>query len=154
LSRSYLVGTDGSEVAQNALEYVRTQFNPERDRILVYGIADESKLVPYMVEDESAMGGIAFDEIREYLEEEAENAVQAGVDYLKAEGFTVDGTTDFGDPGSLICQKAEDDGVDGIVLGREGHSTMGELLLGSVSHYVVHHTTVPVTLVPDPDADT
>jgi nucleotide-binding universal stress UspA family protein len=153
LSRRYLVGTDGSEVSQKALEYVRTRFDPERDSILVYGVADESNLVPYMVEDETAIGGIAFDEIREYLEDEAEEAVQDGVDSLREAGFTVEGATDFGDPGSLICEKAEDESVDTIILGREGHSTMGELLLGSVSHYVVHHTAVPVTLVPETDRD-
>jgi nucleotide-binding universal stress UspA family protein len=153
MSRRYLVGTDGSDVSRNTLKYVRSHLDPERDSVLVFGVADESNLVPYMVEDETAIGGIAFDEIREYLEGGAKEAVQEGISYLEEADFSVEGATEFGDPGSLICEKAEDEDVDAIILGREGHTTMGELLLGSVSHYVVHHTEIPVTLVPMPGSD-
>lgn len=44
-----------------------------------------------------------------------------------------------GRPGETICETAKEVGADLIVLGRRGHSGLSELLMGSVSNYVVHH---------------
>ncbi|WP_404786274.1 universal stress protein [Altericista sp. CCNU0014] len=44
-----------------------------------------------------------------------------------------------GRPGPTICEVAKELGADLIVLGRRGHSGLSELLIGSVSNYVVHH---------------
>ncbi len=44
-----------------------------------------------------------------------------------------------GRPGLTICKTAKELDADLIVLGRRGHSGLSELLMGSVSNYVVHH---------------
>ncbi|MGB8699415.1 MAG: universal stress protein [Thermosynechococcaceae cyanobacterium] len=49
-----------------------------------------------------------------------------------------------GHPGSVICSAAADLQVDLIAIGRRGYSGLSELLLGSVSNYVVHHATSAV----------
>ncbi|HEY9610358.1 universal stress protein [Allocoleopsis sp.] len=53
----------------------------------------------------------------------------------------------LGDAGSLICETAQNWGADLIVLGRRGHQGLSELLLGSVSNYVVHHAPCSVLIV-------
>ncbi|MGZ4114315.1 MAG: universal stress protein [Actinomycetota bacterium] len=35
-----------------------------------------------------------------------------------------------------------------VVVGRSGHSGLSELLLGSFSHHVVHHSSVPIVVIP------
>jgi nucleotide-binding universal stress UspA family protein len=46
-----------------------------------------------------------------------------------------------------IVECAERRGCAGIVMGTRGHSSIGNLLLGSIATRVVHRTRLPVTLV-------
>ncbi|AFZ43991.1 UspA domain-containing protein [Halothece sp. PCC 7418] len=63
------------------------------------------------------------------------------------EGVKADYEYAVGDPGQLICQLAKEHGVDLIVVGRRGRRGMSEILLGSVSNYVVHHAPCHVLVV-------
>lgn len=55
-----------------------------------------------------------------------------------------------GDPTTIICDLAQSCHADIVVIGRGGHSGLKELLLGSVSNYVVHHAPCSVLLVQTP----
>lgn len=153
MSRFCLLATDGSDVSRRAIDFVVSNYDSERDRILVLSVADESQLVPYVMGDEAAYGGLELEEIRERLEEQTEDAVEEAKETLSTAGFDVEVRTVFGDPGEEICETARSEPVDTVVMGRRGHTTVGELLLGSVSHYVVHHLECPVTLVPSGTED-
>jgi nucleotide-binding universal stress UspA family protein len=52
-----------------------------------------------------------------------------------------------GDPGQIICNFALVWEADLIVMGRRGHSSLSDLLLGSVSDYVVRHAPCSVHIV-------
>ncbi|MCZ8522573.1 MULTISPECIES: universal stress protein [Paenibacillus] len=52
-----------------------------------------------------------------------------------------------GAPAKAILARAEEAGCDLIMLGSRGLSTLGEFMLGSVSHYVVQHAKVAVLIV-------
>lgn len=52
-----------------------------------------------------------------------------------------------GRPGLAICTLAQESQVDLIVIGSHGRSGLGEMLLGSVSNYVVHHAPCPVMVI-------
>lgn len=69
-------------------------------------------------------------------------ASQANDVGVKAEVYQCSGAA-----GSTICELAIAWGADLIVLGRQGHSGVGELVLGSVSNYVVHHAHCSVLTV-------
>jgi nucleotide-binding universal stress UspA family protein len=49
-----------------------------------------------------------------------------------------------GRPGQTICEVAKDLKVDLIMVGRRGHSVFDEMLVGSVSSYVIHHAPTAV----------
>ncbi len=51
-------------------------------------------------------------------------------------------------PGEGIISKVYDLEIQLIVMGCRGLSTMRRTILGSVSDYVLHHTEVPVCIVP------
>lgn len=54
---------------------------------------------------------------------------------------------EFGEVGKEICNAAKSWSADLIVLGRRGHKGVTEILLGSVSNYVLHHAFCSVLTV-------
>ncbi len=78
----------------------------------------------------------------ELLRSRAKEAIAAGV------------STEFtqipGSPGETICELARTWEADLIVMGRRGRSGLGELILGSVSNYVLHHAPCSVVTVQSP----
>jgi len=51
-------------------------------------------------------------------------------------------------PGHLICGTAKEEKAASIIMGQRGLGTVSRMLLGSTSDYVLHHTNIPVTIVP------
>ncbi|MBF2076232.1 MAG: universal stress protein [Synechococcales cyanobacterium C42_A2020_086] len=77
-----------------------------------------------------------------------------GLDFLRsraAEALNRGINTEYiqgqGDPAQEICQLARIWEADLIILGRHGRSGLSELLLGSVSNYVVHHAPCSVLTI-------
>ncbi len=54
---------------------------------------------------------------------------------------------DAGGPGALICKNAKAWGAELILLGRRGRSGLAELMLGSVSNYVLHRASCSVLVI-------
>ena len=52
-----------------------------------------------------------------------------------------------GQPKVKICEVARTWGADLIVVGRRGHKGLSEVVLGSVSNYVLHHASCSVFVV-------
>ena len=55
-----------------------------------------------------------------------------------------------GDPGFRLCELAHELGSDLVISGRRGHTGLNELLLGSVSNYVLHHAPCSVLTIQGP----
>ncbi len=76
---------------------------------------------------------------REELRRFAEEAQQQGV--------PAEFTQTAGDPGRVICDIAASWGADLVIVGNRGRTGLSELLLGSVSSYVMHHAPCSVLVV-------
>jgi len=59
-----------------------------------------------------------------------------------------------GRPDQVILEEAKRVKADAIVMGSHGHTSVGELLLGSTAHRVVQRATIPVLLVRVAEVDT
>ena len=73
--------------------------------------------------------------------------LQSYAEQASAAGVTAESTQNFGSPGRTICELARTWEADLIVMGRRGHSGLNELILGSVSNYVLHHAPCSVFTV-------
>lgn len=75
----------------------------------------------------------------EQLNQMASQATEAGV--------TVEINQKRGDPSQTICTIATEWQADLIIMGRRGYTGLNELLLGSVSNYVLHRAPCSVLTV-------
>ncbi|WP_009630996.1 universal stress protein [Synechocystis sp. PCC 7509] len=64
-----------------------------------------------------------------------------------AAGVNAEFSQNYGSPGQTICDFAINWQADLIVMGRRGRSGINELILGSVSNYVLHHASCSVLVV-------
>ncbi len=85
------------------------------------------------------MTQINLSKIKARLETYQERATKANVKAKLA--------YDAGEPGFLICKNAEAWGAELILLGRRGRSGLTELMLGSVSSYVMHRANRSVLVI-------
>lgn len=93
----------------------------------------------------------------EIYDQEWSDFKQQGIKLLRAyskKAIAAGVLTEFsqitGHPSSTICEFARSCHADVIVIGRRGRSGLQEMLLGSVSNYVVHHAPCSILLVPTP----
>lgn len=81
----------------------------------------------------------AKDDSLKFLQSLAQQARDVGVE--------VEFSQNSGAPGRLICSVAANWGADLIMVGSHGRTGIRELLLGSVSNYVLHHALCSVLVV-------
>jgi nucleotide-binding universal stress UspA family protein len=140
-----LIATDGSDfsiqAAQRALPLLR-----EDPQITVLAVAPRPLGGNLMAGPEGAGFAPAPQttaEIEQMMGEEAQGHVDRMAEAL---GVPVAARVERGDARLVICQVAEE-GFDLIVIGSHGSGLIKRVLLGSVSHHVLHHAPCPVLVV-------
>ena len=89
----------------------------------------------------------AYLEIWQKQEQAIHNRLQTLVAEIEGDGLAAKATFAIGEPGREICAAAKDWNADLIVLGRRGLGGLEQLLLGSVSSYVMHRALCAVLIV-------
>lgn len=92
-------------------------------------------------------------DLEQQLEQEQAAERAADEDALdQALGLTTEHLVEVGEPGPTICEVAEREAVDVIVVGSHGHGLIQRVLMGSVSTHVLHHAPCPVLVIRTDDA--
>lgn len=81
------------------------------------------------------------------MEQESLAKLQSYQGEAQAAGVTAVTSQRVGEPGREICALAQEWSADLIVLGRRGMKGLEELLLGSVSNFVMHRASCAVLIV-------
>lgn len=135
-----LVALDGSEQSENALAYAVDTF-PDATLVCFHAID------PF---DSDPEGADAEPLTESWLESEHERADQLFDRALEAVGVDaerIERETSIGAPAESIVAYAEQEAIDGIVVGSYGRGEASHLKLGSVSEVVVRRAPVPVIVV-------
>lgn len=134
-----LVAVDGSEHADRALQKAIE---------LIQALSNKPSLTavhvnPVMMVAEPPLGI----DVDAKLNEEGHEMTEPYRQVLDPTGIQYDINYQTGDPATIICDLANSQHYDLIVMGTRGMSKMSELFLGSVSHKVIQHANCPVLTV-------
>lgn len=144
MTEKFLVATDGSKCSRRIVDYCVDHFTPDRAEFLVTHVI---QLSPSYIEAYE-LTDPRLEHYRQQAREQAEGIIEEIQMPLEQEGFNTESDIRFGKPGVEILELAERMDVMGILMGRRGHSHLEEMLVGSTSHYLMHHANRPVILVP------
>ena len=140
-----VVGVDGSDGAARALEWCRDHAPALDAEVVVvhaFSLAAFTVVPTYDVPSMAEVAAQTREELARLLATEW-TAVLKGIPH-RAE--LVEG------PASRVLMDiAEKERAQLLVVGSRGRGGFAELVLGSVSHQLVHHSKVPVLVVPPPD---
>jgi nucleotide-binding universal stress UspA family protein len=144
-----LLSYDGSENAKHAI--VEAARITGGGRAVVVSVFQDSAAVPTL----AWAGGASvpmMTEMIDALRESAEKIAAEGAGVASEAGFETSAVVveSTGPIWKALVDTAEQHDVRGIVIGSRGLGGVGEILLGSVSNGVLHHTHRPVIVVRGP----
>jgi len=137
-----LVPTDGSEAADAALD----------GAIAVAAATDATLHVLYVADTNQPSLARIEGEVRDVLEGEGADVVEAAADRARRQGVEVVDDVIQGGPSRTILDYVDDRGIDLVVMGTRGQRDLERIVLGSVTGRVLRRSPVPVLAVP-PEAD-
>jgi nucleotide-binding universal stress UspA family protein len=150
-----LIATDGSDTAIEAARHAVELLGPEQEYTAVFVVPPPAHVYPaggFGIGVEPLGGpSVAPAVEEEQLEAGRDEATEALGRTVQALGVDAVTLTADGDPGREICRLADAQGFDVVVVGSHGTGLVRRVLVGSVSHYVVHHATCPVLVVRAPE---
>lgn len=135
-----VVGVDGSEDAGAALEFAAEEAALRGAYLRV--------VCAWEIPASATMSVGLVPGLLQSLGEEAERTVYAAIARVGEiqPSVSCEPTVIEGHPGSVLLDEAQ--GATLLVVGSRGRGGFAGMLLGSVSHQVLHHAPCPVTVVP------
>jgi nucleotide-binding universal stress UspA family protein len=138
--RSIVVGTDGSERADRAVQEAIDLARTQDARLHLVAAVSEHERHWEELQSTARVQPVDLREVAgQVLAREAGKAQEAGVE--------TDWSAREGDPAEAILEAAEDVSADLIVLGNKGMSGAMRFVLGSVPNKVSHHAHCSVLVV-------
>lgn len=89
----------------------------------------------------------ALAKFKSQMKEQAKQALSAAKYYCATKNFSVTTKMTSGDPAIAILDTAHKEKYDLIIMGSSGKGVTKEIILGSVSNFVLHKSKVPVLTV-------
>jgi nucleotide-binding universal stress UspA family protein len=135
--------TDGSESSDRALDYVRALAR-EGGAPVVVAHCKEILLAAGRSPGPVTLNA-AEDELLAKLETQVAELKAEGIEAKLRVGSAAAGSSNVA---QVIREIAAEEGADLIVAGTRGHSAIGELVLGSVTHRLLSVAECPVLVIP------
>ncbi len=143
-----LYPTDFSDVSKKALAFIMSMGEAGLKEVVVLRVIDQKRTeyihgISWAGKDEIQF----FENVYKKFEQEAMEELKPIKSKLRAAGFTVKLRVEKGVPRLKILEVEKEEDVSAIVLGSHGRSNLAEMLLGSVSEYVIRYCKKPVIVI-------
>lgn len=127
-----LLPIDGSDCSKTTLEWASNFLSKANSRIFLINVI-------YFTPD-------AF--VGDYEVEEGIKMLNEAKEFMESRGFIVEDTKYLlGLPSQAICDYADENNVDQIIIGSHGRQGLAKFLMGSVSEGVFKHAKQPVLVL-------
>ena len=155
------VALDRSSQAEAVFNFALSIAPPEISQMLLvhfidWQMQDVSPWVGAATLFDVDASGTRYDWSRQRLQEEVVNSdrlLGSYADRAIAKNIDCKFESRIGNCNLGIGDRAREWRADVIVMGRRGHRNVSEILLGSVSNYVIHHAPCSILVVQGPTAD-
>ena len=148
-----VLGYDGSDCSQTAL--ARTidlaAAIPDATVVIVYAFEFSIGYVPMGMTNSPLMMSAEFDDHAQLVQDYGEGEVAKAVEKLTAAGVKAEKEVTEGRPVEVLLQAAKEHDATLIVVGSHGEGAVSAAFLGSTALKLLHHSTLPVLVVPRHD---
>jgi len=137
-----LLAIDGSQVTKRMLGYVAAHdelFGPAHDYTVVNVVAPVPGYAARFL-DQTILD--------DYYRQEAEQVFKPVRDFAEMQHWKLRLVHKHGHAAEVIAATAESEHCDLVVMGTHGHSSLGNVVLGSVATGVLARCKMPVLLIP------
>ena len=150
MGRTYLLPIDPSENCKRALKFYTENLHHDDDTLIFLHVIE-----PTVKTNMAARENLADGDTASQMKKNLDSGKALGHKYLawgREAGLNVKAFVESDSkPGVGILRAAKEHNVDHIILASRGLNALGRTFIGSVSSYVIHHTHVPVTVIPCPE---
>jgi nucleotide-binding universal stress UspA family protein len=145
-----VLGYDGSDCAKKALTHTAAIARHIDDVEVFVASAFEFTIgyVPMGMTDSPLMISAEYDQHVDLVRAAGEQQIAEAIKELKAAGVRADGAVLEGRPVDVLLETARDKKAVAIVVGSHGEGAMSAAFLGSTALKLLHHSEIPVLVVP------
>ena len=130
-------GSEGSYIALEAARQIAEKFGAKIILLNVVDVGNRASMHEYYAYDPT---------VEDALVKRGQRILEDAK--TKLLGADVEGVTVLGHPGDSIVTYCDENPVDLVVMATRGMTKVRRFFIGSVTNYVMHHTTVPVLAIP------
>lgn len=138
-----IIGVDWSDQAFAAVSQTFQLYHPT-DVTLVHGVELGILEHPFVAQAGNVQG---YDDFRHAMVDSGRQVVERAAAMVSAEATSIRKVNEIGNPAQLILDSANNLSADLVVIGARGRSRLSEVVLGSVSHRILMHSSRPTLIV-------
>ena len=138
-----VIGVDWSDQAFAAVTQTFQLYHPT-DVTLVHGVDLGILAHPFVAQASNVQG---YDDFRNAMVDSGRQLLERAATMVPAEVLSIRKVNEIGSPAQVILDSADNLSADLIVVGVRGRSRLSEMVLGSVSHRVLMHSSRPILIV-------
>ncbi|RAK05466.1 nucleotide-binding universal stress UspA family protein [Halanaerobium saccharolyticum] len=151
--KKILVAVDGSQSAQKAAQKAAELAEEIKAEVTLIHVYTESAEIPVNQFNEVASYLSAetleniMDQQEDTIKEKRQRILDDDAEFFEEKGINPDKVLLHGDPADTVCDYAEENDFELIVVADKGHGKVERFLLGSISDKIVRHAKTSVMVV-------
>jgi len=151
-----LVALENPDQSQNIFEQALFLAQVSSSEIMLLHVLsplEDPYLNPIFLQPETIYPSLYGETMNKYMQawdqhkQERLKWIQSLMETAIGKGVKAEMLQTVGDPGRVICEQAISWSADLIIVGRRGRRGISEVVLGSVSNYVLHHAPCSVLTI-------